>query len=145
MTQPIFTPVVIDCDPGNDDAWAIIALLQSEEKYKIKVKAITIANGNTSVENSSRNVLLILKTLNRLDVPVFIGAESSLLIKPGYYPKFHGVDGFSNVYNEKPSKELVQKKHAIVALKEIIEEVRDWIECPVCLTDSPLFRMLVKL
>lgn len=124
MAHQNFTPVVIDCDPGNDDAWALMTLIQSEKKYKIKVKGITVVNGNTSVENASLNVLLILKTLGRLDVPVFTGAGSPLLIKPDYYPTFHGKDGFSDVYDDKPSSDLIQKKHAVDALKDFIEEVR---------------------
>lgn len=125
MSREKTTSVVIDCDPGNDDAWAVITLLKSEAEFNIKVKAITIANGNTSVENGSRNVLLLLKTLNRLDIPVYPGAESSLLIKPGYYPRFFGTDGFKDVYDNKPSPNLVQKKHAVEALKEIIETVKN--------------------
>lgn len=124
MTAEKVTPVVIDCDPGSDDAWAIISLLKSEEKFNLKLQAITVVNGNTSVDNSSRNALLILKTLNRLDVPVFIGAESSLLIKPGFYTNFHGKDGLSDVYDDKPSRDLIQSKHAVEALKDLIEKVR---------------------
>ena len=122
MTEKI-TPVIIDCDPGNDDAWAVITLVRKETDLNIKVKAITIANGNTSVKNGCQNILLVLKALKRLDIPVFAGAESSLLIKPNYYPRFHGADGFKDVYHEKPSMDLVQKKHAVEALKDLIEEV----------------------
>lgn len=124
MSQQKATPVVIDCDPGSDDAWAIISLLKSEEKFNLKLKGITVVNGNTSVENGSRNALLLLKTLNRTDVPVFIGAESSLLSKKGFYTNFHGKDGFSDVYEDKPSQDLVQSQHAVEALKDFIERVR---------------------
>lgn len=115
--------VVIDCDPGNDDAWAIISLLKCEKEMNVKVMGITVANGNTSVENGCRNVLLVLKTLGRLDVPVYAGAESSLLIKPDYKASFHGEDGFSDVYQDKPSLDLVQKKHAVEGLKDLIYRV----------------------
>lgn len=125
MSQTKITPIVIDCDPGTDDAWALISLLQSEAKANLKVKGITIANGNTSVDNSCRNALLLLQRLNRLDVPVFVGAESSLLIRAGFYSKFHGSDGFSDVFEEKPSRDLVQKKHAVEALREFIDHVRN--------------------
>lgn len=64
--------VIVDCDSGNDDAWAIISLLKAEHKCNYKVIAITCVNGNTSVDHSSLNTLMILKTLNRLDVPVNI-------------------------------------------------------------------------
>lgn len=123
MSAKTSTPIVIDCDPGCDDAWAIISMLKNEEKFNLKLQAITLVNGNASIENSTGNVLLLLKNFNRLDVPVFVGAESSLLIKPGFYTKFHGTDGFADVYEDKPSLDLVQKKHAVEALKDLIEEV----------------------
>lgn len=115
--------VVIDCDPGNDDAWAIISLLKCEKQMNVKVLAITVANGNTSVENGCRNALLVLKTLGRLDVPVYAGAENPILVKPGYKATFNGADGFSDVYPDKPSFDLVQKKHAVEGLRELIEDV----------------------
>lgn len=123
MASPKLTPVLIDCDPGIDDAWALISLLKSEEKFNLKVQGITIVNGNTSIEHGSQNTLLVLKTLGRLDVPVYLGAESSLLHKRGFYTHHHGTDGFGDSYEAKPSLDLVQKKHAVEALKEIIEQV----------------------
>ena len=62
--------VIIDCDSGNDDSWAIISLLKAEQKCDFKVVAITHVNGNTTVDHSTLNTLLVLKSLNRLDVPV---------------------------------------------------------------------------
>lgn len=84
--------VIVDCDTGNgeyyywtcrhqihriqtlflDDAWAIISLLKAEKKCDYEVIAITCVNGNTTVDHSSLNTLMILKTLGRLDVPVII-------------------------------------------------------------------------
>lgn len=84
--------------------------------------AITIVSGNTSVDHSSLNALLILEKLGRLDVPVFIGADNSL-IRKAYIPKYHGDDGLFNIYKEKPSRDLVQKQHAVAALHELIEKV----------------------
>ena len=61
--------IVIDCDPGHDDIWAIYSLIKAEEMFnKVKVLGITICNGNCVVENGSVNTLLLLKTLERLDV-----------------------------------------------------------------------------
>lgn len=116
-------PVIIDCDTGKDDAWAVISLLTSEMQFNFKVLAITCCNGNTFVNHSSLNNLMILKTLDRLDVPVYVGAESSLIRKLDYDPTFHGSDGFGDVYSDKPDKELLQKKHAVEALKDYIEDV----------------------
>lgn len=116
--------VIIDCDSGNDDAWAIISLLRAEHKSNYKVLAITCVNGNTTVDHSSLNNLLILKTLNRLDVPVYKGAESSLIKNNEHFEPFHGLDGFGMIYDEKPNKELVMTKSAVIAIKDYIDEVR---------------------
>lgn len=114
--------VIVDCDSGNDDAWAIVSLLRAEEKSNYKVIAITCVNGNTTVDHSARNNLLILETLGRLDVPVYKGAESALIKNTEQLEQFHGIDGFGMIYNEKPSDDLIQKKHAVLAIKDYIDE-----------------------
>ncbi|KAG5682915.1 hypothetical protein PVAND_012233 [Polypedilum vanderplanki] len=117
--------VIFDTDAGTDDAWALITLLRCEEKYNIELKAITVVSGNTNVKHGCQNILLILKTMNRLDIPVYAGAADSLLFhsyfKHGHY---HGMDGLKDVFRpeEKPSLDLVQKKHAIEGLRALIEE-----------------------
>lgn len=118
--------VLIDCDTGNDDAWAIISLLRAEYKSNYVVVGITHVNGNTTVDHSVLNTLLVLKTLNRLDVPVFKGVSSSLIKNETPYEPFHGIDGFGMIYKseDKPSAEYVQKKHAVMAMKDLIEEVQ---------------------
>lgn len=122
MAVPKVTPVVIDCDPGNDDAWAIISLLKGENRFGIQLKGVTIVKGNTTVDHGSLNALLVLKTFDRLDVPVYVGASSGL-IKNEYKPTFHGADGLHLAYTEKPSRDLINKKHAVEALKDLIEKV----------------------
>ena len=59
--------VIIDCDPGVDDAQAIIMLLAQKD---IQVVAITTVFGNEPIENTTRNAVRVLKLLNRLDVSV---------------------------------------------------------------------------
>lgn len=125
MSSKKLIPIVVDCDTGIDDAWSIISLLKNEEKFNLKLLGITLVNGNTSLNNSIQNSLLILKTFNRLDIPVYAGAESAIISKNGFYSYFHGRDGFADVYTDKPSRDLAQKKHAVEALKDMIEEVRN--------------------
>jgi len=57
--------VIVDCDPGIDDAQAIIMLLTQKH---IQVVAITTVFGNETVEITSRNALRVLKLCKRLDV-----------------------------------------------------------------------------
>lgn len=114
-----------------DDAWALITLLKCEQKCNFDLKAITIVAGNTSLDHASQNTLLVLKTLKREDVKVFAGARDSLLIKPDFKANFHGEDGFQGVFSsdEKPSLDLLQKEHAVEAMKNLIEEVIEIFEC----------------
>lgn len=56
---------------------------------------------------------------------VYKGAESSLIPNTNHYEPFHGLDGFGMVYTqeEKPSRDLIREKHAVIAMKEYIDEV----------------------
>lgn len=136
--------VIIDCDTGNDDMWAIVSALRLEEKYDFKVVAITCVSGNTSVENAARNTLIALELCDRLDVPVYKGASTSLIRKTENTEGFHGEDGLSDIYKIKPSLDLVQKKHAVEAMKDFIDEFSNEI---VILSLAPLtnIALLYKL
>ena len=57
--------LVIDCDPGTDDAQAILMALATSH---VEILAITTTYGNSSVENTSLNALRTLKLVDRLDV-----------------------------------------------------------------------------
>lgn len=117
--------IVLDTDMGTDDAWTLIAILRSEEKYNMELKAITIVPGNTEAHHAAQNTLLILDTMKRTDIKVYFGAKDSLLSKTINTEKFHGEDGFKDVIKscEKPSLNLMQSEHAIEVLKNLILEV----------------------
>ena len=68
-------PVIIDTDPGHDDALAIMLAVKSD---LFDIKAITTVAGNSTIENTTRNARYLLKLLNREDIPVFSGAEKPL-------------------------------------------------------------------
>ena len=69
-------PILLDCDPGHDDAIAIVLALASPE---LDVKAITSSAGNQTPEKTLRNVLRMLTLLNRTDIPVASGAVKPLM------------------------------------------------------------------
>ncbi len=64
--------VIIDCDPGIDDALAIILALKSKE---IEVVGITTVSGNVESLQGAKNALKVLKLLGRLDIPVYLGRK----------------------------------------------------------------------
>lgn len=57
--------IVIDCDPGNDDAMSILMALSSPD---VDVVAITCVEGNTGVKQTALNALRTLQVAERMDV-----------------------------------------------------------------------------
>lgn len=69
-------PVLIDCDPGHDDAMAIILALSSE---KLNVLGITSACGNQTIEKTTKNARSVCEFLGRRDIPIAQGRKAPLL------------------------------------------------------------------
>jgi purine nucleosidase len=67
--------LIIDTDPGVDDALALILAIKSD---MFKIHAITTVAGNTTIENATRNARFILNLLKREDIPVYSGAAKPL-------------------------------------------------------------------
>lgn len=83
-------PILLDCDPGHDDAIAIVLALASPE---LDVKAITSSAGNQTPEKTLRNVLRMLTLLNRTDIPVASGAVKPLMRNLIIADNVHGESG----------------------------------------------------
>uniref|UniRef100_A0A182PJ34 Inosine/uridine-preferring nucleoside hydrolase domain-containing protein n=1 Tax=Anopheles epiroticus TaxID=199890 RepID=A0A182PJ34_9DIPT len=117
--------VILDLDGGGDDAWALVMLLSNEEKYNICVQAVTCSHGNARVSDVLVNVLRILASLDRLDVPVYGGA-SEPLITPGptrnasHY--FWGSNGFGDVEFESSfSVNTLESLHAVESMNDLFQ------------------------
>ena len=67
--------VIIDTDPGHDDAMAIFLAAKSN---LLNILALTTVCGNSTIENTTRNARYILDLLERNDIPVYSGAEKPL-------------------------------------------------------------------
>lgn len=83
-------PIIIDCDPGHDDAIALILALASP---KLKVLAVTTSAGNQTPDKTLRNALRILTLLGRHDIPVAGGAPKPLLRELIIADNVHGESG----------------------------------------------------
>src|SRR5512133_2657505 len=71
----VTTPIVIDCDPGHDDAVAILLALASPE---LELVGVTTVAGNQTLDKTTRNALVTLEIAGRSDIPVAAGAEAPL-------------------------------------------------------------------
>ena len=86
-------PVILDCDPGTDDALAIFLALASPE---LSVLAITVAGGNVGLGDTLRNACA-LTTLAGATVPVHAGADRPLLGAFVSETRIHGQNGIGGV------------------------------------------------
>ena len=84
------TPVVLDCDPGHDDAVAILLALGSPG---VRLLGITTCFGNCAVEDATRNALRVLALAGREDVPVAAGAAGPMRGQVALGNYVHGVTG----------------------------------------------------
>ncbi|MFW5385924.1 pyrimidine-specific ribonucleoside hydrolase RihA [Yersinia sp. 2542 StPb PI] len=82
--------IIIDCDPGHDDAIALILALASPE---LNVAAVTTCAGNQTPDKTLRNALRILTLLKRQDIPVAGGALKPLLRELIIADNVHGESG----------------------------------------------------
>ncbi|MFU2169737.1 pyrimidine-specific ribonucleoside hydrolase RihA [Klebsiella grimontii] len=83
-------PVIIDCDPGHDDAIALVLALASPE---LDVKAVTSSAGNQTPDKTLRNALRMLTLLKRPDIPVAGGALKPLMRELIIADNVHGESG----------------------------------------------------
>ncbi|HFF8438447.1 TPA: nucleoside hydrolase [Serratia marcescens] len=93
-------PIIIDCDPGLDDAIALAMALRSPE---LDVKAITTSAGNQTPEKTLRNALGLLTLMGREDIPVAAGAGGPLMRELVIADYVHGKTGMGNTHLPTPT------------------------------------------
>ena len=86
--------VIIDTDPGTDDAMAILLALNSPE---LKVEAITVVPGNVNGEQGLENALKLVSLAGRCDIPVAGGAKHPLMQKLYTAQYWHGKNGLADI------------------------------------------------
>src|SRR5690242_13392730 len=83
-------PVLLDCDPGHDDAIAILLALASPE---VELRAVTTVAGNQTLEKTTTNALRVLELAGRGDVPVAAGVDRPLERELFVAKHVHGESG----------------------------------------------------
>ena len=115
MPSPL--PLVIDTDPGIDDALAILLALASPE---VDLRLVTTVHGNVELAQTTDNALRVLHLAGRSDVPVAAGAAASLVHpQPERAGHVHGMAGLGGVVLP-PSPAAPDPRPAVVALAELL-------------------------
>ena len=108
------TPLILDCDPGHDDAIALLLALASPE---IDLVGVTTVHGNQTLEKTTDNALRVLALVGREDVPVAAGADRPLVRELHVAAHVHGESGLDGpVLPERASEPVAQ--HAVDFLVE---------------------------
>jgi len=111
--------VILDCDPGHDDAFAMMLAVQN-----LDVLGITTIGGNCTLENVTQNALKILEVLNRTDIPVYKGHSCPLVMPLVTAPQFHGETGLDGPILPMPIAKA-QDKHAVDFIIDTVMNTED--------------------
>lgn len=106
--------LIIDCDPGVDDAVALMLAFGASE---FELLAITVVGGNVPVVKTARNARILRQIAGREDVPVFMGADRPLRREPAGAGEFHGAEGLGDMVPFEPAAPCAEgpASEAIVA------------------------------
>ena len=107
MNQP--KKIILDCDPGHDDA---IALLLAHGNPNIELLAVTTVVGNQTLDKVTRNALSVARIANITNVPFAAGAVRPLIRNVEVAPDIHGDSGLDGPVLPEPAIQL-DKRHAI--------------------------------
>lgn len=110
--------LIIDCDPGVDDA---VALMLAFGSPALEVLAVTAVGGNVPVEKTARNARMLRRIARREDVPVFMGAERPLRREPAGAGEFHGAEGLGDLEPFEPEAPCADG-HAADAMVRLVGE-----------------------
>jgi inosine-uridine nucleoside N-ribohydrolase len=110
----VTTPLLIDCDPGHDDAMALLLAVASPE---LELLGVTTVHGNQTLEKTTANALRVLEFAGFGDVPVAAGADRPLVRAPQTAFAVHGETGLDGPDLPPPAGAPVQA-HAVDFLAE---------------------------
>ncbi len=111
------TPILLDCDPGHDDAIALLLALGSPE---VELRGVTTVAGNQTLEKTTANALRVLELAGRTDVPVATGSARPLVRELHVASNVHGETGLDGPDLPPPRAEPTGQ-HAVDFLAERLD------------------------
>jgi inosine-uridine nucleoside N-ribohydrolase len=108
--------IILDCDPGHDDA---VALLLAAHHPSLELLAVTTVAGNQSVDKTTKNALKVCSLANLRHIPVARGMDRPLLRPAQHAPDIHGESGMDGPLIPEPDIEPVAS-HAVDLLIELL-------------------------
>jgi inosine-uridine nucleoside N-ribohydrolase len=115
---PMATPVIIDCDPGHDDAMALLLALGSPE---LELVAVTTVAGNQTLEKVTANAIRVLDVAGANSIPVAAGADRPLVHPARVAAEVHGETGLDGPELRPPSRDP-EPMHAVELMARALRE-----------------------
>src|SRR3954469_6649177 len=112
------TPVIIDCDPGHDDAMALLLALASPE---LELSAVTTVAGNQTLEKVTANAIRVLDVVGATTIPVAAGADRALIHPAHAAADVHGETGLDGPDLPPPSRAPLEL-HAVELIASKLRE-----------------------
>lgn len=114
--------IIIDCDPGQDDAIALLLALASEDA--LDVAGITCVAGNVPLRHTVRNALRVRELSGRQNVPVYAGCPRPILRELATAEEVHGKTGLDGVDLPEPGGGA-EERHAVDFIIEVCRAAPD--------------------
>jgi inosine-uridine nucleoside N-ribohydrolase len=131
-------PVILDCDPGHDDAIALLLALGSPE---VRLLGVTTVAGNQTLEKTTANAIRILDHVGRTDIPVIAGAPRPLVRELQVAAHVHGETGLDGPRLPPPSR----PPEAAHAIDWIASSLQASPEPPTLVATGPLTNLALFL
>lgn len=110
--------LIIDCDPGVDDATGLLTAFAAPE---FDLLAVTTVGGNVSAARTARNARILRQIAGREDVPVFMGAERPLRRDPAGAGEFHGLEGLGDLEPFEPEAPVAEGTAAEAIVRLVMD------------------------
>jgi len=110
--------IIIDCDPGQDDAVALFLAMASPDD--LDILGITTVAGNVPLDLTQRNARIICDIAGNQDMPVYAGCSRPMLLDLVTAENVHGISGLDGVDIYEPEREI-SKTHAIDFIIETLK------------------------
>jgi len=120
--------LILDTDPGLDDALALFLALASPE---VQLEAITTVSGNVHVDLTTRNALALLELAGRTDIPVARGCDRPLSRQPVFADYVHGQNGLGGVELPTPKLQPLAQHAVDLIIERVMAAPREITLVPV--------------
>jgi inosine-uridine nucleoside N-ribohydrolase len=120
--------IILDTDPGLDDALALFLALASPE---VQLVAITTVSGNVHIDLTTRNALTLLELTGRTDIPLARGCDRPIIRQPVIADYVHGHNGLGGIELPEPQLQPVSQHAVDLIIEKVMAAPREIILVPI--------------